>query len=90
MQPSAIQSRVDEVRGGTNGAFQMNLSMPDPPPHCDPVHEAQLRAFLFAACFAQPQTPLVGSANSSAQPSLCGDRLDQPHPNFLPRRLCRT
>ncbi|MBU8546113.1 MULTISPECIES: NAD(P)H-dependent flavin oxidoreductase [Roseomonadaceae] len=46
MQPSAIQAWADEVRGGTNGAFQMNLWIPDPPPCRDPAHEARLRAFL--------------------------------------------
>lgn len=46
LQPAAIQARAEEVRRGTNGAFQMNLWIPDPPPRRDPAQEARLRAFL--------------------------------------------
>ncbi|NKE43443.1 nitronate monooxygenase [Roseomonas frigidaquae] len=46
MQPAAIQAWAEEVRRGTNGAFQMNLWIPDPPPRRDPAQEARLRAFL--------------------------------------------
>ena len=31
MQPDAIQKWVAEVRAGTNGGFQLNLWIPDPP-----------------------------------------------------------
>jgi nitronate monooxygenase len=32
MQPAAILSWATEVRAGTNGAFQLNLWVPDPKP----------------------------------------------------------
>ena len=31
MQPAAIAAWVSEVRAGSNGAFQLNLRIPDPP-----------------------------------------------------------
>lgn len=58
MQRSAIQLRGDEVREGSDRAFQMNLSIPDSPPHCDPAHEAQLRAFLFGCPLRPTPDPI--------------------------------
>ena len=46
MQPAAIQAWAASVRGQSNGAFQLNLWIPDPPPMRDPAHEAAIRAFL--------------------------------------------
>lgn len=46
MQPEEIRAWVDEVRRGSNGAFQINLWIPDPAPQRDPRHEAEVRAFL--------------------------------------------
>jgi nitronate monooxygenase len=46
MQPEQIRAWVSEVRAGTNGGFQINLWIPDPPPMRDPAHEAKVRAFL--------------------------------------------
>ncbi|HYZ21167.1 MAG TPA: nitronate monooxygenase [Rhodopila sp.] len=46
MQPEAIAAWASEVRAATNGGFQMNLWIPDPPPRRDPAHEAEIRAFL--------------------------------------------
>src|SRR5579862_298631 len=46
MSPRAMQAWSAEVRGASNGAFQMNLWIPDPPPRRDPAHEAEVRAFL--------------------------------------------
>jgi nitronate monooxygenase len=46
MQPAAILSWAAEVRAGTNGAFQLNLWVPDPKPSRDPEHEARVRDFL--------------------------------------------
>lgn len=46
MGPDAIQSWVSEVRAATNGAFQMNLWIPDPAPARDAAHEANVRIFL--------------------------------------------
>lgn len=46
MGPDEIAGWASAVRSATNGAFQMNLWIPDPPPDRDPVHEADVRAFL--------------------------------------------
>ena len=46
MAPDAIKAWAAGVRGQSNGAFQLNLWIPDPPPHRDPTHEAAVRAFL--------------------------------------------
>src|SRR3954452_15878999 len=44
--PDAIAGWANGFRGQSNGAFQINLWVPDPPPHRDPEHEARLRDFL--------------------------------------------
>ena len=46
MDPAAIATWAHEVRAHSNGAFQLNLWIPDPPPLRDPAHEAELRSFL--------------------------------------------
>ena len=46
MQPSAIKAWAAEVRAGSNGAFQLNLWIPDPAPHRDAPAEAAVRDFL--------------------------------------------
>jgi nitronate monooxygenase len=46
MQPSAIKAWAADVRAGTNGGFQLNLWIPDPPPRRDPAAEDAVRAFL--------------------------------------------
>jgi nitronate monooxygenase len=46
MSPKEIQRWVDEVRAETDGPFQMNLWIPDPPPVRDHDHEARVREFL--------------------------------------------
>lgn len=46
MKPEAIKAWAQEVRAGSNGAFQLNTWIPDPPPVRDPDHEANVRAFL--------------------------------------------
>ena len=45
-QPDAITGWAREVRQGSNGAFQINLWIPDPPPVRDAEHEARVRGFL--------------------------------------------
>jgi nitronate monooxygenase len=44
--PAEISAWGLEFRAGSNGAFQLNLWVPDPPPIRDAVHEAQVRSFL--------------------------------------------
>lgn len=46
MQPDAIRAWAKEVRAQTNGTFQINLWIPDPPPHRDALAEAAVREFL--------------------------------------------
>jgi nitronate monooxygenase len=44
--PEGIADWAEGFRGQSNGAFQINLWVPDPPPLRDPGHEARLRDFL--------------------------------------------
>src|ERR1700685_985093 len=46
MKPEAIKAWASEVRAGTNGGFQLNLWIPDPPPVRDAPAEDRVRAFL--------------------------------------------
>lgn len=46
MAPDAIRAWAADVRGATNGAFQINLWVPDPPPPRDAAHESEVRRFL--------------------------------------------
>lgn len=48
LQPGAIAGWAADVRARTNGAFQMNLWVPDAPPRRDRAHEARVREFLGA------------------------------------------
>jgi nitronate monooxygenase len=46
MKPEEILAWAQEVRRSTDGPFQLNLWIPDPPPIRDPVHEARVAEFL--------------------------------------------
>ena len=46
LPPEGIAAWAAEMRAGSNGAFQINLWVPDPPPQRDKAHEDRLRAFL--------------------------------------------
>ena len=46
MQPAAIAKWMQDFRSSSNGAVQLNLWIPDPPPVRDAVHEAKVREFL--------------------------------------------
>ena len=48
MTPVAINAWATELRATSNGAFQINLWAPDPPPIRNLAHEAEVRAFLAA------------------------------------------
>ncbi len=46
LQPDGIVDWASELRSATNGSFQMNLWIPDPPPDRDQRAEDELREFL--------------------------------------------
>jgi nitronate monooxygenase len=46
MQPAAIKAWAAEMRAGSNGGFNLNLWIPDPPPARDVEGEDAVRAFL--------------------------------------------
>jgi nitronate monooxygenase len=46
MSPDAITGWARDLRAVSNGSFQMNIWIPDPPPVRDPGREAALRAHL--------------------------------------------
>ena len=46
MQPDAIKTWASEVRTGSNGGFQLNLWIPEPPPKRDIAAEDAVRDFL--------------------------------------------
>jgi nitronate monooxygenase len=46
MQPDEITAWAKEVRANSNGSFQLNNWIPDPPPRRDQAHEARVRDFL--------------------------------------------
>jgi nitronate monooxygenase len=48
MQPAAIKAWAADVRAASNGGFQLNLWIPDPPPGRDAAAEEAVRRFLSA------------------------------------------
>jgi nitronate monooxygenase len=60
MQPAEILAWADEVRSNSNGAFQVNLWIPDPPPKRDLAQEGRVRDFLTA--WGPPVPPEAGDA----------------------------
>jgi nitronate monooxygenase len=60
MQPEEITAWSAEFRARSKGEFQLNLWIPDPPPHRDPELEKQQREFL--ATWGPPVPPEAGNA----------------------------
>ncbi|MDB5481528.1 MAG: 2-nitropropane dioxygenase [Caulobacteraceae bacterium] len=60
MQPGEIVSWTQTVRAASNGAFQLNLWIPDPPPMRDGERERRAREFLSA--WGPPVPPEAGNA----------------------------
>src|SRR5215467_4169131 len=46
MKTDEIAAWAQEVRAGSNGGFQLNNWIPDPPPKRDQAQEARVRGFL--------------------------------------------
>jgi nitronate monooxygenase len=59
MRPDEIVQWASAVRGASNGAFQINLWIPDAPPVRDAANEARVRSFL--AQWGPPVSPEAGS-----------------------------
>jgi nitronate monooxygenase len=58
--PDGVAAWVREFRGQSNGTFQINLWVPDPPPQRDAEHERQVREFLGE--WGPPVPPEAGDA----------------------------
>ncbi|MGD9802678.1 MAG: NAD(P)H-dependent flavin oxidoreductase [Hyphomicrobiaceae bacterium] len=58
MNADAIRKWTSEVRAATNGGFQLNLWIPDPPPVRNAENEAKVRAFLEQ--WGPPVAPTAG------------------------------
>jgi nitronate monooxygenase len=58
MQPEEIVAWANEVRSGSNGAFQINLWIPEPAPQRDAEHETRVREFL--SWWGPPVPPEAG------------------------------
>jgi nitronate monooxygenase len=56
--PAGIRAWVNEFRSASNGPFQLNVWIPDPPPHRDPQAEARTRSFL--ASWGPEVSPAAG------------------------------
>jgi len=69
MSSAEIVAWANEVRAAGNGAFQINLWIPDPPPARDPVRESKLRRFL--AAWGPEVPPEAGDATPPDFDSQC-------------------
>lgn len=74
LPPAAIAAWAAEFRAGSNGAFQINLWIPDLTPPRDPAHEAELRRFLGA--WGPPVPPDAGAAAPPDFAAQCEALLD--------------
>lgn len=63
LRPEDIAAWAAAMRSGSNGAFQLNLWVPDPPPLRDPAREERVRGFL-----AGWGPPVPATAGDSAPP----------------------
>jgi nitronate monooxygenase len=78
MQPAAIKAWATEVRAGSNGAFALNLWIPDPAPRRDQAVEDAVRAFL--AQWGPEVSPDAGSAEPLDFEAQCDAMLEAAPP----------
>src|SRR5256714_15674314 len=99
MQPKAILEWAAEVRGCSNGAFQLNLWVPDPPPKRDPAHEQEIRRFLAqwgpevpseAGSATPPDFSAQCDALLNAAPPFVNSVMGLYPPEFAPRLTARS
>jgi nitronate monooxygenase len=72
--PPGIAAWVEQFRGQSNGTFQINLWVPDPPPVRDAAHEGRVREFLGQWGPAVP--PEAGDARPLDFAAQCAALLD--------------
>jgi nitronate monooxygenase len=97
MQPAAIKAWASEVRASTNGAFQLNLWIPDPPPIRDETAEASVRSFLGSWGPPVPPETTVAPMDFEAQceamleagPSIISSIMGIYPPEFVARMKTR-
>ena len=78
MQPAAIKTWAAEVRAGTDGPFQLNLWIPDPPARRDRTAEDAVRAFLRK--WGPEVPPVAGDAAPPDFAAQCEAMLDMTPP----------
>ena len=78
MQPHEILEWAATVRAASSDRFQLNLWIPDPPPHRDPKHESRIRAFLEG--WGPPVPPEAGSATPPDFEAQCDALLEASPP----------
>lgn len=92
MKPEAILAWANDQRGRSNGAFQLNLWIPDPAPVRDADHEARVRAFVGqygpevpaeAANAAPPDFKAQCDALLSAGPAVVSSIMGVYPPDFV-------
>jgi nitronate monooxygenase len=74
MRPEAIRKWAAEMRAGSNGGFQCNLWIPDPPPKRDAAAEAAMRDFLSQ--WGPPVPPEAGDLVLPNFQAQCGALLE--------------
>src|SRR5512140_3660317 len=78
MQPHEILAWAATVRGASNGRFQLNLWIPDPPPRRDGDHEARVRDYI--AGWGPPVPAEAGDAKTPDFAAQCEALLEASPP----------